>query len=167
MRYFHSHLRQVLIISGILRWVLAGMPIAQVSVHPSRINRPSTDTAHTPSLDFSDVGRPRRHFCLIADQPPLTALVPVSSTGYTLAHFRNRRVIGFGSRTLYALLRGDSALGSIVQGCEGYHDGNGKLGLEDRMDSFQQLVEAEWLGDVVFSSEFETAMTIAIVCPRC
>lgn len=51
-----------------------------------------TAIAQSSGLEFSDVGRPRRRqgggsrgSCLIADRPPLTALVPDSSTGFTLA----------------------------------------------------------------------------------
>jgi HPt (histidine-containing phosphotransfer) domain-containing protein len=84
--------RKILMLSSILLWVLAGIPVADASVSPSRVTRPSLRTAQTPSLDFSDVGRPRRRqgggsrgSCLIANQPPLTALVPVDSTGYTLS----------------------------------------------------------------------------------
>jgi Domain of Unknown Function (DUF928) len=87
----HSILdRQILAAVSVLFYVLCSVPIAHSSIHPRRVNRP-IPTAQTPSLDFSDVGRPRRRqgggsrgSCLIANQPPLTALVPVSSTGYTL-----------------------------------------------------------------------------------
>lgn len=53
---------------------------------------PPSLLSQSSSLDFSDTGRPRRRqgggsrgSCLIADRPPLTALVPESSTGYTIA----------------------------------------------------------------------------------
>jgi Domain of Unknown Function (DUF928) len=83
--------RQILAVSSLLFFVLHSVPAAHSSIHSNRVTRP-IPTAQTPSLDFSDVGRPRRRqgggsrgSCLIANQPPLTALVPVSSTGYTLA----------------------------------------------------------------------------------
>jgi Domain of Unknown Function (DUF928) len=83
--------RQILGAASILFYVLCSVPAAYSSVNPSRVTRP-IPTAQAPSLDFSDVGRPRRRqgggsrgSCLIANQPPLTALVPSSSTGYTLA----------------------------------------------------------------------------------
>jgi hypothetical protein len=91
MSHFTKY-RKILLSSSVLLWILASMPIAHASARPSQVTRPSTGTAQTPGLDFSDVGRPRRRqgggsrgSCLVADQPPLTALVPVGSTGYTLA----------------------------------------------------------------------------------
>jgi hypothetical protein len=60
--------------------------------NPTTISRSHPRSTQTSNLDFSDVGRPRRRqgggsrgSCLIANQPPLTALVPESSTGYTLS----------------------------------------------------------------------------------
>jgi Domain of Unknown Function (DUF928) len=93
MHYTKSFSSKLLMVSSILYWILANnSALASFSLNSSRATRPTPTSAQAPSLDFSDVGRPRRRqgggsrgSCLIANQPPLTALVPVSSTGYTLA----------------------------------------------------------------------------------
>ena len=88
-----SRPRPLLIHSGILSVVLLGFPLV-ASSSPARLSdaRPQILIAQTSSPEFSDAGRPRRRqgggsrgSCLIADKPPLTALVPSSSTGFTLA----------------------------------------------------------------------------------
>ncbi|MBF2050578.1 MAG: DUF928 domain-containing protein [Elainella sp. C42_A2020_010] len=77
---------------SVLSFLLASIPVATpLSAQPT-IQRPRIPTVAQAAPEFSDVGRPRRRrgggsrgSCLIADKPPLTALVPDSSTGYTLA----------------------------------------------------------------------------------
>ncbi len=88
------HSRLLLIHSGVLSVLLLGFSL----VASSTLARPAAEAPRLPrfaqasSPEFSDAGRPRRRqgggsrgFCLIADKPPLTALVPDSSTGFTLA----------------------------------------------------------------------------------
>ncbi len=83
----------LLVHSGILSVLLLGFPLA-ASASPARPSAepPQTSIAQTSNPEFSDAGRPRRRqgggsrgSCLIADKPPLTALVPDSSTGFTVA----------------------------------------------------------------------------------
>lgn len=85
--------QSLLIHAGVIGIFLLGFPWI-VRSSPARLSaeRPRMPIAQTSSPEFSDVGRPRRRqgggsrgSCLIADKPPLTALVPASSTGFTLA----------------------------------------------------------------------------------
>ncbi len=76
--------------SGIFGLFLSGLPLVSFGSLPSPAAEPPLVAQASP--EFSDVGRPRRRqgggsrgSCLIADKPPLTALVPDGSTGYTLA----------------------------------------------------------------------------------
>jgi Domain of Unknown Function (DUF928) len=85
----YSHPSKLFLSYSVLVWSLASIPTLANPIAPPLLLSNSTQAGN---LDFSDVGRPRRRqgggsrgSCLIANQPPLTALVPTSSTGYTLA----------------------------------------------------------------------------------
>lgn len=79
--------------STVLNAGLAGLsPAFGFKAFPDEPPHRQLMLAQASRPDFSDVGRPRRRqgggsrgTCLIADRPPLTALVPESSTGFTLA----------------------------------------------------------------------------------
>jgi hypothetical protein len=95
MYHRKPRLGQILLGSSIAFFVLHSFSSAATITHApsataSSTRHPTSVQASRPS--FSDVGRPRRRqgggsrgACLVADKPPLTALVPDSSTGYTLA----------------------------------------------------------------------------------
>jgi hypothetical protein len=87
-------LNKLLLSAAMLFGLLVASPVS--SSPPSASSTPGTQrlpsSVQAASPGFSDAGRPRRRqgggsrgSCLVADQPPLTALVPDSSTGYTLA----------------------------------------------------------------------------------
>lgn len=86
--------KKLLIYTGILSLLLASFPQIVLGSTPnqSTVHRSRIPIFAQAAPEFSDVGRPRRRrgggsrgSCLIADKPPLTALVPDSSTGFTLA----------------------------------------------------------------------------------
>lgn len=81
----------LLIRASFLSLLWLGLPLAGWGAAPWAAERSAPQLAQA-SPEFSDVGRPRRRqgggsrgSCLIADKPPLTALVPSSGTGLTLA----------------------------------------------------------------------------------
>lgn len=86
--------KRLLIQTSLLSLVLTSFPrtVFGSSTNPSTVQRSPMPTVAQAAPEFSDVGRPRRRrgggsrgSCLIANKPPLTALVPDSSTGFTLA----------------------------------------------------------------------------------
>jgi hypothetical protein len=99
MTYFISLTKNLLAYTSILSLLLANFPqiALGLSTEPAILlssitPRPQTSTVAQAMPEFSDVGRPRRRrgggsrgSCLIANKPPLTALVPNSSTGFTLS----------------------------------------------------------------------------------
>lgn len=79
--------KRVLIALAMLKWVIGCLAVAG----PAPMSLAQTEHK-LASPNFSDVGRPRRRraggsrgACLVTDKPALTALVPPSSVGATLA----------------------------------------------------------------------------------
>jgi Domain of Unknown Function (DUF928) len=97
------HFGKIIMIWAIAQYMLGEFALASASsTHPPSPPKPySTKPVNTPPsqgrsrfnrLDFSDVGRPRkrrgggsRGSCLVANKPPLIALVPNTGVGLTVA----------------------------------------------------------------------------------